>query len=65
MYRIRGTEYAPSPSAGFFLVAVVSILRPAELSLRRVVSGVEYIVVCVRPGVSSSLSTQQYIVVKL
>lgn len=27
------------PSAGFLLVAIVSILRPAELSMRRVVSG--------------------------
>ena len=64
MCRIRSTDYAPSPFARFFLVAVVSILRPAESSMRHVVSGVEYIVVCV-PGMSSSLSAQQYIAVRL
>ena len=63
--RFFSTDYAPSPSAGFFLAAVVSILRPAELWMRHVVSGgVEYIVVCV-PGMLSSLSAQQYLAVRL
>lgn len=60
-----GTDYAPSPFAGFFLVAVVSILRPAESLMWHVVSGgVEYIVVWVL-GMSSSLSAQQYIALRL